>query len=185
MKLKNTIYMLASLACALLLCGCAGENEARAGDGKIADEVISTTTQAAATSSTSSESDVSTTMPEQGTSSTVPDVRVEVYHFHGNAQCESCIKVGAYAENTVNRHYISERASGKISFAHVNYDLPENKELAKKYGVTGSSLWIGTYANGVFHKEENIKVWYRIDDEDAYISYLKGVLDKRLAGDLT
>jgi hypothetical protein len=77
-----------------------------------------------------------------------------------------------------------ELASGKLVFAHVNYDLPENLEIVKKYGVTGSSLWIGTYINGKFNKEEDIKVWYRIENETEYSNYLKGVLDKRLMGDL-
>jgi hypothetical protein len=158
--------MFAALACVLLCCGCVSDN-AKAGDGKI-DNINSSTT-------------ANVTIP----SGTVSDVVVEVYHFHGNSQCVSCITVGSYAEQTVNRYYIRELASGKMVFGHVNYDLSENKALAEKYGVTGSSLWIGTYVNGKFSKEEDIKVWYRIDNETAYSSYLRGVLDKRLKGDLT
>ena len=49
----------------------------------------------------------------------------------------------------VSKH---ELASGRLVFAHVNYDLPENAALATKYGVTGSSLWIGVYDANGFHK---------------------------------
>ena len=69
--------------------------------------------------------------------------RVEVYHFHGNTQCSSCIAVGDLAEKTVNANFKDELASGRLVFAHINYDLPDNTALAAKYGVTGSSLWIG------------------------------------------
>jgi hypothetical protein len=111
--------------------------------------------------------------------------RVEVYHFHGNTQCTSCIAVGDLAEKTVNANFKDELASGRLVFAHVNYDLPENAALAAKYGVTGSSLWIGVYNGNGFHKEQDTKVWYLIDNEDAYTSYLSGIITKRLNGALS
>ena len=167
--MKKAIYMLAAIACVLLCCGCVSDN-AKAGDVKIGDPATSTTT---------------TPITESTNPGTVPDIKVELYHFHGNAQCPSCTTVGAFAEDTVNRYYIREVASGRLVFRHVNYDLPENKDLVEKYGVTASSLWIGTYVNGKFSKEEDLKVWYRLDNETEYSTYLKGVLDKRLKGDLT
>ena len=76
-------------------------------------------------------------------------------HFHGNQQCTSCIAVGDLAEKTVNANFKDELASGRLVFAHVNYDLPENAALATKYNVTGSSLWIGIYDANGFHKEQD------------------------------
>jgi hypothetical protein len=110
--------------------------------------------------------------------------RLEIYHFHGNNQCYSCKTVGAYAEETVNTYFADELKSGKIVFAHINAQLPENEELAKKYGVTGSSLWLGVYNKDGFHAEQNVNVWYKIDDKEDYMYYLKVVIEKRLAGDL-
>ena len=112
-------------------------------------------------------------------------VKVEVYHFHGNTQCPSCIAVGDLAEKTVNDNFKAELASGRLVFAHVNYDLPENSALAAKYGVTGSSLWLGTYDSDGFHKQQDMDVWYLIDDKNAYSSYLSGIITRRLNGDLT
>ncbi len=112
-------------------------------------------------------------------------VKVEVYHFHGNTQCPSCIAVGDLAEKTVNDNFKAELASGRLVFAHVNYDLPENSALAAKYGVTGSSLWLGTYDSDGFHKQQDLDVWYLIDDKNAYSSYLSGIITRRLNGDLT
>jgi hypothetical protein len=114
-----------------------------------------------------------------------PVEKVEVYHFHRTQQCYSCITLGAYAEETVRTYFAPEVSSGKVVFAHVNIDLPENKELTDLYEPTGSSLWIGVYDKNGFHKEENVNVWYKIGNKDDYMAYLKGVIEKRLAGDLS
>jgi hypothetical protein len=112
------------------------------------------------------------------------DIRIELYHFHGRAQCYSCIRLGELAEKTANTYFSEEMESGKLVFGHVNYDLPEGKELKEKYGVTGSSLWIGALIGNEFSKEQDIKVWYRLSDESDFMSYLKGVIEKRLKGEL-
>ena len=111
--------------------------------------------------------------------------KIEIFHFHGTNQCTSCILLGEYAEETVNTYFSKELESGKVIFDHVNYDLPENNELAVNYGVTGSSLWLGVYAQDGFYKEENINVWYKLNDKQDYMSYLKGLIEKRLSGDFS
>jgi hypothetical protein len=111
--------------------------------------------------------------------------KVEIIHFHGTNQCYSCKTVGAYAEETVNTYFADELKTGKITFAHINAELPENRDLVEKYGVTGASLWIGVYDVAGFHKEQNTDVWYKISDKAEYLSYLKGIIEKRLAGDLS
>jgi len=112
--------------------------------------------------------------------------KLEIYHFHGTHQCYSCKTVGAYAEETVNTYFADELKSGKIVFGHINGELPENRELVIKYGATGSSLWLGIYAkDGKFSAEQNINVWYKISDKEDYMNYLKGIIEKRLSGDLS
>jgi hypothetical protein len=109
--------------------------------------------------------------------------KLEIYHFHGTNQCYSCKTVGAYAEETVNTYFADELKSGKITFAHINGELPENRELVAKYGVTGASLWLGTYTkDGNFSAEQNTNVWYKIDNKTEYMSYLKGIIEQKLTG---
>lgn len=93
--------------------------------------------------------------------------------------------MGDLAEKTVKTYFEEELQSRKLVFKHVNGDLAKNREIVSKYGATGSSLWIGTYINGSFHKEVNNRVWYKIEDEKEYMNYLKGILEKRLEGDLS
>jgi len=112
-------------------------------------------------------------------------VKVEVYHFHRTSQCWSCKTLGALAEKTVNTYFKNELESGRLKFGHINVELAQNSELTNKYGATGSSLMIGTYKDGKFTKEEDTKVWYKLNNEEDYLGYLKGILDKRLNGDLS
>ena len=124
----------------------------------------------------------SVSQPAIGSDSTVE--RVEVLHFHGNQQCTSCIEVGDLAEETVKEYFPLELTSGKVSFRHINYDNPENKDMVASYGVTGASLWITSYdANGV-HRLQDMEVWYLTGDKEKYKAYLAGVIAKRLNGDL-
>ncbi len=111
---------------------------------------------------------------------------LEVIHFHATNQCWSCITVGAYAEQTINNYFSNEIASGLITFKHVNGELSENSELVKKYGVTGSSLFIGVYGkDGSFKAIQDTKVWYKVNNQTDYTNYFKDLINKRLTGDLS
>jgi len=109
--------------------------------------------------------------------------KIEVIHFHPTNQCYSCITMGNLAEETINTYFKEELKSGKITFQHLNGELPENRDKLIQYGATGSSLWIGIYTkDGEFFKEENINVWYKINDEQAYMDYLKGIIEQKFSG---
>jgi len=108
--------------------------------------------------------------------------KVEVLHFHGTQQCQGCINVGKCAEDAVNQYFMAEQKSGLVVFAHVNGDLPENANLVKQYGATGSSLWIGVYAkDGNFSKEQNVNVWYKTNDMEKCREYIKDVIEGKLS----
>jgi outer membrane murein-binding lipoprotein Lpp len=111
--------------------------------------------------------------------------RVEVIHFHPAQQCYSCRTLGEYANETVNTFFAPELASGKLVFQEVNLNLPENADLVKKYEVTGSSLWIGVYDANGFHKEQNVNVWYKINNETEFAQYLQPIIRDRLNGVIT
>lgn len=133
----------------------------------------------------STSSDSSVTANAVATESEAGEINIdklEVYHFHGKNQCYSCITIGDYAEETVNTYFSEELESGVIAFDHINGELPENRDLVMKYGATGSSLWLGTYDGDSFEAEQNVQVWYKVNDKQAYMDYLKGVIEQKLAG---
>ncbi|MBN1169417.1 hypothetical protein JXA56_00155 [Candidatus Micrarchaeota archaeon] len=160
--MKNWFVLLA-LFIGMLLAGCVG-------DGSSFGE-----------SETLRETDGATVVGQsiQNTAGTTAPL-VEVIHFHGTHQCYSCITMGQYAEETIRTYFSKEVEEGKLSFAHINGELPENQVKVAKYGVTGSSLFIGVYSGEGFRKEENVMVWYKIGNKEEYMKYLKGVLEKKL-----
>lgn len=110
------------------------------------------------------------------------NVIVEVYHFHSTNQCWSCKTLGELAEKTVDTYFSKEIENGQLIFSHINIDLEENSDLVTRYGATGSSLWIGTYHEDVFKKEQDTNVWYNLNDEKNFMDYLKTALEKKLSG---
>jgi thiol-disulfide isomerase/thioredoxin len=108
--------------------------------------------------------------------------RVEVVHFHGDQQCTSCIEVGNLAEETVKEYFPGELASGKLSFRHINYDDPVNKDIVASYGVTGSSLWITSYDETGVHRLQDMDVWYLTGDKEKYKAYLARTISESLGG---
>ena len=107
--------------------------------------------------------------------------RVEVYHFHRERRCPTCIMLGDLAEETVKSSFSEELKSGMLTFGHINIDLPENIDIVERYGPSGSSLWIGRYySDGSFEKEEDTAVWYKIGNELEFKEYLEGLLKDRM-----
>ena len=111
--------------------------------------------------------------------------KIEVYHFHSNRQCSVCKTIGANLDETINRYFLEQVAGGKIIYGHINVQLPKNDKITNRYGVQGTSLWIGVYDENGFHPENDRKSWYKLQDKEAFISYLKKLIEKRLSGDLS
>jgi hypothetical protein len=167
MRLAVVLVMLA-----VVLGGCVSEGTLPAAD----NASIKTASIADCTENIAGNISNTCALPDNGVE------KVEVIHFHGNYQCYSCVTMGDYAEETINEYFAGELASGKISFAHINAQLPENAEITGKYGVTGSSLWIGVYDSAGFHAEQNTRVWYKLGNKKEYASYLKSVIEGKLEG---
>ncbi|MBW2196011.1 MAG: hypothetical protein JRF37_10800 [Deltaproteobacteria bacterium] len=102
-----------------------------------------------------------------------------------NRQCSVCKTIGANLDETINRYFLEQVASGKIIYGHINIQLPENEEITYRYGAQGTSLWIGVYDENGFHSENDRGIWYKLQDKEAFISYLKKLIEKRISGDLS
>jgi len=111
--------------------------------------------------------------------------KIEVIHFHGTYDCNTCRTAGKYAEETLKTFYAKELKEGKIVFRSINAYLPENKDIVFDYGVMSSSLWLGVYHDSGFHKEQLVKAFYKVNNRTDFMNYLKRLIDKRLEGDLT
>ena len=107
---------------------------------------------------------------------------IELVFFHPVPGCDSCDEVGRYANETVTTYFSSEVAAGKITYRDVNLNLPENRGIADRYGAYTQSLWIGEYNSTGFHATEITDIWYFAYNHDDFLQYLKGILERKLAG---
>ncbi|RPH31379.1 MAG: hypothetical protein EHM93_13920 [Bacteroidales bacterium] len=69
---------------------------------------------------------------------------IQILYFHGDRRCPTCIKVGEVSQNLISAKYAENSV---VVFKDVNIDKDENKTIAEKYQITGSSLLIDV--NGV------------------------------------
>jgi hypothetical protein len=102
--------------------------------------------------------------------------KIQVFVFHATQRCYSCITIGKFAGETVNEYFQPELRDGKIEFREINIDLPENKELARKFQAGGSSLYINAISSGQDNIVEDVAVWRLVNNEVQFKNYLKNKL---------
>ena len=65
--------------------------------------------------------------------------KVEVYYFHGTRRCATCIAVEEVSSELVKYKYGD---NPNVKFTEINIDEPGNEELAEKFQVSGSGLYV-------------------------------------------
>jgi predicted small secreted protein len=148
--MKKIIFIPALLLFSLVLSGCSQGTSA--GDGKEADN--------------KAETEVAE--------------KLEVYYFHRTARCYSCNALGEYTAKTLLERFSEQMADGTIVYGELNVDLPENKEIARKFKASGSSLYINRIIDGQDNIEHDVRVWQLIGNEKAFQDYLGGKLTNYL-----
>jgi hypothetical protein len=106
--------------------------------------------------------------------------KVQVFLFHTTQRCATCVAIGKFSVETVYEYFQPELRDGKIEAKEVNIDLPENKELAKKFQASGSALFINAIYNGQDNISEDTKVWRLTTNEAQFKSYLKDKINNLL-----
>ena len=106
--------------------------------------------------------------------------KIEVINFHATARCFSCNTLGDYSETTIYEFFQSELRDGVIEFKSINVDLPENREIARKYQAAGSSLFINAIYDNEDHIKEDVRVWRLLNNEQQFKTYLKDQINSLL-----
>lgn len=101
-----------------------------------------------------------------------PAEKVQVFVFHSNNRCYSCVTMGEYAEATIEESFQNEIKEGKVEFKEINVDLPENKKVAQKFEATGSSIFINTIIDGEDNIKEETQLWRMLSDKEKFSQYL-------------
>lgn len=117
---------------------------------------------------------------EKNTSETAKEPiaeKLQVYYFHGTSRCVSCLKIGEYINKTMTEYYTEQIYNQVIDYREINADLPENKEVAKKFKASGSSLYINRIIGGKDNIEPDPAVWKLLNNEVNFKNHLKEKID--------
>jgi hypothetical protein len=109
-------------------------------------------------------------------------IRIGVVKFEPTNPCQSCTLLGNYAKETIELYFKEEYESGIMRYETVNYQDPSNIERVRKYGVSGSALFITVIRDG---EEEIIganDMWGYIGSREEYQRVFKGKLEAVLKG---
>lgn len=106
--------------------------------------------------------------------------RIEVFYFHSTNRCISCKKLERYTRSTVEEYYQPQMRDGLVIFNSFNVDESENKEIARKFRATGSSLFINVVKDGKDNISQDTKVWRLLGNAAGFKSYLKNKIDTLL-----
>ena len=95
-----------------------------------------------------------------------------VYYFHGDRKCKTCKVVGAKAKE------VAETLN--VKFFDINFDEDKNKELAKQFQASSSSLYIKSAKSGKIEDLTTFAFRNAINDTPAYIEKLQTVIKAEL-----
>jgi hypothetical protein len=87
------------------------------------------------------------------------NLKLKVYYFHITNRCNTCKSIEANVRKTLNDNFLNQLETGVIDLYVLNCELPENKEIAKKYDAYGATLAITTFSRGKEALTEDLSNW--------------------------
>lgn len=107
--------------------------------------------------------------------------KLKVYYFHGERRCYTCNSIEKLTKKTLDTYYAKELKDGTITFEVINIDEDENKDIALKFNVYSSSLFVEKKITGGYEKVNltNFAFTYG-KNEEKYIPEFKKKLDELL-----
>jgi hypothetical protein len=97
------------------------------------------------------------------------------YYFHGNLRCPTCLSIEEQAAAAVRDGFARELASGELTWAAVNYDLPENAHFLQDFGLTHSTVVLVERADGATVRFERLdRVWELVHEPELFREYMLG-----------
>lgn len=73
---------------------------------------------------------------------------VEVLYFHSKQRCATCIAIGNYSKEVVEKDFEKQVKNGTVKFKEIDISTPEGEKVADKYHVTWSALYVNRWQNG-------------------------------------
>lgn len=110
------------------------------------------------------------------------NLRVRVLYFHITNRCHTCYSIEEQLRGVLFGNFSEKISNGMMELFIINADLPENKELVKKYDAYGATLAITGFAQGKETATTDLTGWafQKINKTDTFRKELKEKIDELL-----
>ena len=107
-------------------------------------------------------------------------LKLKILYFHITHRCNTCRSIEAHVRKTIQDYFSNQLNSGIIDLYILNCELPENKELVKKYEAYGATLAVTVYSHGNEIKTEDISNWAfaKAYNEALFVDELKSKIEE-------
>lgn len=113
-------------------------------------------------------------IPMTVTAADPPEDRAVVMYFHRTERCPTCKMMGSYSEEAVKSEFASELKNGTVEFRYIDFQQPENANLAKAYKVTGPALIVAKVVDAKVSKYTDLKeIWVKVREKPVFIEYVQ------------
>lgn len=98
---------------------------------------------------------------------------VEIYYFHGNQRCTTCIRMEKSTQAAVMNHFFKDVCDGNMRLSLVNVDLAENEHYIDDYQLVFRTVVIVNFQDGVQTDWRRLdKIWELANNEAAFEQYV-------------
>lgn len=113
-------------------------------------------------------------------SNNTTNLKLKVFYFHITNRCNTCFSIEKNLRKTLFENFKTQIDSGYINLYILNCELPQNKELVKKYDAYGATLALTRYINNTELKTEDLTNWafQKVHNPEIFISELKAKIEK-------
>lgn len=104
-----------------------------------------------------------------------PSHQVLACYFHRTVRCPTCLRIGAYIEESLNKRFASQVKDGSVKIVMIDFQDAKNQKYTAAYKITGPKLVLLDVHDGkVTSWKPAPKVWSLVGNKDEFFRYVQG-----------
>ncbi|MGI6417704.1 MAG: nitrophenyl compound nitroreductase subunit ArsF family protein [Thermoguttaceae bacterium] len=104
-----------------------------------------------------------------------PSHQVLACYFHRTVRCPTCLRVGAYIEESLNKRFASQVKDGSVKIVMIDFQDARNQKYTAAYKITGPKLVLLDVHDGkVTSWKPAPKLWSLVGNKDEFFRYVQG-----------
>jgi hypothetical protein len=113
----------------------------------------------------------------------MPSDGLVAYYFHSNTRCPTCQNIETYAHEAIETGFADALKDGRIRWRVLNYEKPENSDLARKYEIAMPMVVLVKMEDGTEKSWRSLdRVWELTGEKEEFVKYVQGETRDLLQG---